>query len=222
MNDPKYSTLLGWLRAKPALSGIRCDGDDKRIVRIVARAYGTAERTLLSMRANELEGLDGSGAVIRTWTLHDAVTELTAAPVAAKPAPRIDQWPAGATSELAHAISIACDRSAERHENAYRYSFDTLVGLYKDQSARLQRLEENMTNTAQARIAEAEAYAQQMALEAEELRAELAKREEQPKNPGQTDAGDQLVGALIGGVVKNVLTQGETHGPATNGAAKSS
>jgi hypothetical protein len=215
-NDPKFATLLGWLRAKPALAGIRCDNDDKRIVRIVARAYATAERTLLSMDASYLEGLDASGAVIRTWTIKDAVTEMTMTPRAQQQAPESHQWPAGATSELAQAIALACDRSAQRHENAYRMAFDSLVGLYKDQSSRLQRLEENMTNTAQARITEAEAYAQQMALEAEELRAELAKREANT-NPGQNGTADGLVGAVIGHVAERMMLGEKT----TNGAANS-
>ena len=87
MSTPrKFETVLGFIRAKPPLGGIRIDGDDHRIVRIVGRGYSHAEQAVLDLAPSLIEGLDAHGNVVRTMKLSD---EKPAAPVERKEAPLI-------------------------------------------------------------------------------------------------------------------------------------
>ncbi len=193
------TTLAGFIRSKPAIVAIRCDGDDKRIVRIAGRQYAIAEKAVVSLDASTLEGLDETGAIVRTF----AVKEPTSSASSAASSRSVETWPEGEASQLAQVIALACDRAAERHERAYRASFDTITGLYREQSLRLAQLENNAHELQMARLAAAERAADEANADADEAHAQLAEA-------GPSTA-DGMVAAVLGHVAEKALT-GSTNG----------
>lgn len=208
MADSRYTTLAGWLRAKPPLAGVRIDGDDKRIVRVVARQFATAEEAITALDPTTLEGLDAHGAIIRSWKCKDGAT--AAAERASSLAQR-EPWPESDTAQLGQVITAACDRAAARHENAYRYSFDKLEALYREQSQRLAGLEQMLLEGQRARILELEAEAEALRQENEQLAAKAL------AEAASTSTADNLVNTVVAAGMQKMLGGGQKPA-APNGA----
>lgn len=192
MNDPRYATLLGWIRAKPSLAGIRINGDDRKVVRIAGRQFSTAERAVLALDPETLEGLDADGTILRTFTVKDAVAQ---APVAPR---TVDTWPQGDVAELGQVIALACDRAVSRVENIYKDALDKMARLYDKQSDRMSQLEDLRFRELEARMAELETEREEAIADAEEAKAALAET-----SPG---TGDALVGHVLGAAAQKMLS----------------
>lgn len=204
------TTLLGWLRAKPALASVRCDGDPGKVVRIVARKYKTAEDTIVGLDPERLEGLDADGAIVRTWTMREAAAPTTAP--AAPPEPPV-VWPEGNDlSTLGQVLSIAIDKANARLEaayeknyervaEAYKYNFEVLKGMHETAAGRLENLENRVFDMLELRVKEAEAVAEDAMNEAEELREATAAQE--------PSTADGLAAQVLGIAASKVLGTGE-------------